>query len=114
MMAFTGSNSHAVHNSTVDDAMDLFSMVPIRPDDWDLLGMQWQGSFYLDNLLTLWAQICPNQFAEARHWILHNNYLVAVHYLDDFSIVGAPVADQCASSVQLTLRVCESLGIPVA
>ena len=80
--------------------------------------MQWQGSFYLGICLPFGLRSAPflfNQFGEALHWILHNNYQVdAVHYLDDFLIVGTPRADQCASSVQLTLRVCESLGIPVA
>ena len=132
--AFIGSNSQS--NATMDNAVDLisrfgtgailakvdlkaaFRMVPIHPDDRDLLGMQWQGSFYLDTCLPFGLRSGPflfNQFAEALHWILNNNYQVdAVHYLDNFLIVGAPGADQCASSVQLTLRVCESLGIPVA
>eukprot|EP00731_Ephydatia_muelleri_P002108 Em0001g2108a len=105
-----------VHYATVDDAVDLisrfgtgailakidlkaaFRMVSIHPDDWDLLGMQWQGSFYmyLDTCLPFGLRSAPflfNQFAEVLHWILHNNYQVdAVHFL----IVGAPGADQCA------------------
>ena len=125
-----------IHYATVDDAVDLisrfgkgailakvdlkaaFRMVPIHPDDWDLLGMQWQGNFYMDTCLPFGLRSAPflfNQFAEALHWILHTNHHVdAVHYLDDFLIVGSPGADQCASSVQETLRVCERLGIPVA
>ena len=105
-----------VHYATVDDAVDLisrfgtgailakidlkaaFRMVSIHPDDWDLLGMQWQGSFYmyLDTCLPFGLRSAPflfNQFAEVLHWILHNNYQVdAVHFL----IVGAPGADQSA------------------
>ena len=135
MMAFTGSNSQSTMPQGVDvvdlisrfgtgailakvDLKAAFRMVPIHPDDWDLLGMQWQGSFHLDTCLPFGFRSGPflfNLFAEALHWILHNNYQVgAVHYLDNFLIVGAPGADLCASTVQLTLRVCESLGIPVA
>lgn len=125
-----------VHYATVDDTVDLisrfgtgtvlakidlkaaFRMVPIHPDDWDLLGMQWQGSFYLDTCLPFGLRSAPflfNQLAEALHWILNNNYWVdAVHYLDDLLIMEAAGADQCTSSVHLTLGLCERLGIPVA
>ena len=125
-----------VQYSTVDDAVEMisrygtgailakidlksaFRMVPIDPKDWDLLGMQWQGGFYLDTCLPFGLRSAPylfNQFVEALHWILDNNYQVdAVHYLDDFLVAGAPGTDQCSSAVQLTLSACESLGIPVA
>ena len=86
-----------VQYSTVDDAVELisrygtgtilakidlkaaFRMVPIDPKDWDLLGMKWQGSFYLDTCLPFGLRSAPylfNHFAEALHWILDNNYQV--------------------------------------
>ena len=36
--AFTGSNSHAVHYATVEDAMDLFSMVQMTGISWACSG----------------------------------------------------------------------------
>ena len=44
------------------DLKTAFRMVPIHQNDWDLLGMQCQGSFYLDSFYlrhvpTVWAEI---------------------------------------------------------
>ena len=127
-----------IQYSTVDEAISLvtsfgagavmakvdlraaFRMVPVSPADWDLLhvGMQWQGKYYVDTCLPFGLRSAPflfNQFAEALNWTLCQNYQVtAIHYLDDFLIVGTPGSDQCASSVQRTLAVCDRLGFQVA
>ena len=127
----------SLHYSSVDDAVKLlhsygkgaimakvdlkaaFRMVPVRAADWDLLGMFWKGSYYVDTCLPFGLRSAPclfNHFAEALHWILVTNYQVeAIHFLDDFLIAGAAGRDlQCAASVRVTLSVCEHLGIPVA
>ena len=101
-----------IQYSTVDEAISLvtsfgvgavmakvdlqaaFRMVPVSPADWDLLGMQWQRKYYVDTCLPFGLRSAPflfNQFAEVLNWILCQNYQVmAIHYLDDFLIVGAP------------------------
>eukprot|EP00731_Ephydatia_muelleri_P009454 Em0005g40a len=126
----------SLHYSSVDDAVGLlhtygtgaimakidlkstFRMVPVRPADWDLLGMFWDGMYYVDTCLPFGLRSAPclfNRFADALHWVLATNYHIdAVHYLDDFLLVGAAGQQQCTSSVQVTLSVCERLGIPVA
>ena len=81
----------SLHYSTVDDAVRLLlkhgvgcrmakvdlksaiRMVPVRAMDWDLLGMYWQGRYYVDTCLPFGLRSAPylfNQFAEALHWIL--------------------------------------------
>ena len=126
----------SLHYSSVDDAVKLLHpygkgaimakvdlkaavrMVPVRAADWDLLGMFWKGSYYGDTCLPFGLRSTPclfNHFAEALHWILVTNYQVeAIHYLDDFLIVGAAGRDQCAASVWATLSACEHLGVPIA
>ena len=126
----------SLHYSSVDDAVGLlhtygtgaimakidlksaFRMVPVRPADWDLVGMFWDGMYYVDTCLPFGLRSAPclfNRFADALHWVLATNYQIdAVHYLDDFLLVGAAGQQQCTSSVQVTLSVCERLGIPVA
>ena len=50
-----------------------FHMVPVRAKDSDLLGMYWQGRYYVDTCLPFGLRSAPylfNQFAEALHWIL--------------------------------------------
>ena len=100
------------------DLRAAFRMVPVSPADWDLLGMPWQGKYYVDACLPFGLRSVSflfSQFAEALNWILCLNYQVtAIHYLDDFLIVRAPGSDQCAASIQRTLAVRNRLGIPVA
>eukprot|EP00731_Ephydatia_muelleri_P013543 Em0007g853a len=124
------------HYATVDDAVRLllrhgigalmakvdlksaFRMVPVRVEDWDLLGMYWQGNYYVDTCLPFGLQSAPylfDQFAVALHWILSSQHSVeAIHYLDDFLLVGPAGHHQCATSVRSTLSVCDTLGVPVA
>ena len=88
---FISKESFSLRYSSVDDAVrflitldtgarmakaDLksaFHMVPVRPKDWELLGMQWQGAYYFDTCLPFGLRSAPylfNQYAEALQWML--------------------------------------------
>ena len=134
---FISKESFSLRYSSVDDAVrflitlgtgarmakaDLksaFRMVPVRPKDWELLGMQWQGAYYFDTCFPFGLRSAPylfNQYAEALQWMLHHNHGLThiLHYLDDFFIAGPPESTQCAANLHQFLQVCDSLGIPVA
>ena len=130
------SEDFTLHYTTIDDAVQLisshapgamlakvdlksaFRMVPVRRQDWELLGLHWDNHYFVDTCLPFGCRSSPflfNQFATTLHWILTNNYkLQLIHYLDDFFIVGEPQSDQCATAVRTMLRTCNNLGIPVA
>ena len=95
-----------------------FRMVPVCRQDWKLLGLYWNKQYYVDTCLPFGCRSSPflfNQFAQALHWIVANNYkLQLIHYLDDFFIVDQPRLDHCAVAVETMLRVCNNLSIPVA
>ena len=85
-------------------AKDTFSfrMIPVRCQDWELLGMQWQGQFYYNTCLPFGLRSAPclfNEYAEALQWILINNHGLAhvLHYLDDYFIAGPPGSSVCAA-----------------
>ena len=101
------------------DLKSAFRMVPVCEEDWELLGIHWQGCYYVDTCLPFGLQSAPylfNQFATALHWILHTNYAIThlIHYLDDYLIVSKPNTTSCQFHVDTFLRTCHSLGIPVA
>ena len=111
------------------DLKSAFRMVPVRHQDWELLGMKWKEAYFVDTCLPFGLRSAPylfNQFAEALQWILQHNYRLQwlIHYLDDYLIVGAPDSHSCDEHLQTFLRVCEHLqtflrvctllGIPVA
>ena len=101
------------------DLKSAFRMIPVRRQDWELLGMQWGDQLYIDKCLPFGLRSAPylfNQFAEALSWILRENYQVVshIHYLDDYLLVGAANSDLCHRYMAAMLSLCQHLGIPVA
>ena len=100
------------------DVKSAYRLIPVHPLDRPLLGIEWQGSAYMDGMLPFGLRSAPKIFtavADALEWILRRQGVVHVdHYLDDFIIYGPPGSDQCAEQLQWTLALCERLGVPVA
>ena len=101
------------------DLKSAFRMIPVRRQDWELLGMQWGDQLYIDKCLPFGLRSAPylfSQFAEALSWILRENYQVVshIHYLDDYLLVGAANSDLCHRYMATMLSLCQHLGIPVA
>ena len=50
-----------------------FRLCPVSPFDWSLLGMFWNGAFYIDTRLPFGSRSSPyifNTFADALAWII--------------------------------------------
>ena len=59
------------------DLKNTFRLIPVRPEDWNLLGIFWQGKYYIDMCLPFSLRSAPyifNRLATAIRWILQNNY----------------------------------------
>ena len=87
------------------DLKSAFHLIPVCPSDWNLLGMQWRGKFYIDTFLPCGLRSAPflfNQLSIAIHWILLHKYSIhhLLHYLDDFFTAGTP-ASQNAQATSL-------------
>ena len=101
------------------DIRSAFRNVPVHPNDWELLGMQWNGFFYFDKVLPFGLRSAPhifNQLSDAIEWIMSNNYSVdnILHILDDFFIAEAPPRRHCMTSLCKLLCLLADLNIPVA
>ena len=99
------------------DLKSAFRLIPIHPDDWNLLGVHWQSKFYVDLYLPFGLLSAPylfNQLSEAFEWILKNNYGLkhVLHILDDFFIAESNKLD-CLTSFSTLLKVFMSLKAPV-
>ena len=72
---------------------------------------------YPDKQLSFGLRSAPllfNDYADAFEWILRDNGLCnVIHYLDDFLIVGLPGSPECQQHLDLLLRLCDELGIPL-
>ena len=100
------------------DLREAYRAVPIHPLDRPLLGMQWEGVTYVDGALPFGLRSAPKIFsalADGLMWILHSRGVTsALHYLNDFLLLGPPSSKTCQAALCSTLSTCEELGLPVA
>lgn len=73
------------------DLEQAFRQIPVRVEDWHLLGFQWGKAFYHEIALSFGLRSAPyifNLFAEALHWIIARHLPAFLrHYLDDFLLI---------------------------
>ena len=100
------------------DNKNAFRIIPIQPQDYNLLGICWRGFYYYDRCMLMGcSSSCKTfeSFSSAIEWIaqkkLHIDHIL--HLLDDFLIVS-PSHDLCKQQLDLFLMLCQYLGIPMA
>ena len=134
---FISKDDFALHYATFDQALTLvarygtnalmakldiksaFRLCPVRLEDRELLGIHWQGQFYVDLRLPFGLRSSPylfNRLADAFEWLLKNNHRVKdlMHYLDDYFTVGPANSPVCANNVKTIIQVASNVGIPLA
>ena len=134
---FISKEDFALHYATFDQALTLvarygtnalmakldikiaFRLCPVRLEDRELLGIHWQGKFYVDLRLPFGLRSSPylfNRLADAFEWLLKNNHRVKdlMHYLDDYFTVGPANSPVCANNVKTIIQVASNVGIPLA
>ena len=104
---------------TKTDIQSAFRIIPVHPQDWELLGMSWQGRYYFDKVLPFGLRSAPflfNQLSDALEWLVkhHLNIHSVIHILDDFFLVQPPPASHCATAICQVLTLFEELNIPIA
>ena len=87
------------------DLNSAFRMLLVHPHDWELLEIQWRGSYYVDTCLPFGFRSAPflfNQVATALEWILKANYHIThlIHYQDDYFMAGSSTSPLCGEHLQ--------------
>lgn len=100
------------------DLKEAYRAVPVHPSDQRFLAVAWNGTVYLDKALPFGLRSAPKLFSavtDAMMWVLRDRGVqMALHYLDDFLVLGPPDQPTCAEALSTTLALCEELGFPVA
>ena len=106
------------------DIESAFRLFPVHRDDWELLGMCWQGKYYFEKFLPFGLRSAPflfNQLSEALEWILkeHCGISFVCHFLDDFLIMESDLdrargKERCHTSLNSMLMAFKALGVPVS
>ena len=101
------------------DIKSVYRIIPVHPSNRHLLGMFWQGGYYLDLALPFGLRSSPAIFkslADLFHWCLVNNWNVLdlLHYLDDYFTFRPPSSDICASRLKAIDQAATEIGIPLS
>ena len=106
------------------DIESAFRLIPVHPNDWELLGMFWNGQYYFDKVLPFGLRSAPyifNQLSDAIEWILLNKCSISFvcHILDDFFIVEPPchtppLDSLCQASLSSMILTFKNLNIPIS
>jgi hypothetical protein len=99
------------------DIASAYKCIPVRPADFALLGLHWEGKFYFDKTLPFGlSSSCAiwERYATAAEWAVLNNTSVKrlCHYIDDFLLVSDKEA--AASELKQLLDLFHRLGLPVS
>ena len=101
------------------DIKSAFRLLPVSPEDFELLGICVDGLYYYDRCLPMgcavscstfecfstFLEFCTRQAAESRN---------IVHYLDDFFFAGKADDNECRHAMASFAAICERFGVPVA
>ncbi|KAL9954485.1 hypothetical protein ACROYT_G042033 [Oculina patagonica] len=106
------------------DIESAFRLIPIKPKDYELFGICWEGKFYYEKVLPFGLRSAPyifNQLSDAIEWILAKKCSISFvcHILDDFLIIEPasalpPHSQICQESLTSMLLSFKSLNIPIA
>lgn len=101
------------------DITSAFRLLPIRPEDFSLLGFYFDNKYYIDKCLPFGCSIaCATfeKFSTALHWIVENQstHNTLVHYLDDFLFAGPANTCICQNLMGSFDTICKELGVPLS
>lgn len=134
---YISKDTYTLHYATFDQALALvarhgqnalmakldirhaFRLCPVHQADLELLGIHWEGQYYIHLRLPFGLHSSPylfNRLADALEWILKNNYMITdlMHYLDDYFTMGPSNSKTCADNVNIIIHMASHLGIPLA
>ncbi|XP_077182618.1 uncharacterized protein LOC143832292 [Paroedura picta] len=101
------------------DIQSAFRLLPIHPEDFDLLGIEYGGRWYVDKTMPMGCSIaCAafEAFSSFLEWAVRRRgrFREITHFLDDFLIAGRGGTDSCARRLGVFQAVAAELGVPLA
>ena len=100
------------------DLQEAYRAVPVHPLDQPKLAVSWNEDVLIDRALPFGLRSAPKLFSaltDGFMWVLHHNGIQqALHYLDDFLILGQANTQACQDWLSRALSLCDQVGLPVA
>jgi hypothetical protein len=100
------------------DIESAYRCIPVRPDDWPLLGLQWQNQFYFDIVMQFGitsATAIFEWYSSAAQYIAQHSCAQKhlVHYVDDFILFNQGLSS-AKLALESVLKLFAELGIPIS
>jgi hypothetical protein len=100
------------------DIQNSFKIIPIHPDDHELLGFSLGDQYYFDRTLPMGLSLSWKlfeTFSTAVHWIIDHKLggSGCVHILDDFLFVGPANSPLCLQTLEKHLTMSKQIGLPI-
>jgi len=100
------------------DIKSAFRLLPIHPDDFNLLGVQIEGRIFVNKSLPLGCSCAPflfECFSTFIHWSVKQASKIdnLDHYLDDFILCGKKGTNDCQKLIMHFNAICSELGVPI-
>ena len=100
------------------DVKSAYRNISVHPEDRYLLGIKWQGNYYIDMVLPFGLRYAPFIFssvADLLEWILRHNYGLnfLLHYLDDFWTLGPSNSPARQNNLDTCIRLFKDWHIPL-
>lgn len=100
------------------DIESAFKIVPVRPEECNLLGFKWENDYYFDSTLPMGcSSSCAifEEFSSALQWAAKDKMGIQymIHILDDFLIVNHTLQD-CQTDLNTFLQMCANINVPMS
>jgi hypothetical protein len=100
------------------DVKAAYRCIPVRPADWPLLGMRWEGMYYFHRTLPFGLRSACHlweRYATAMEWVIRTQFEVRhiTHYVDDTFLANS-TETLCARDLARTKAGMAALGAPDA
>ena len=99
------------------DIQSAFRLIPIKPEQYNLLCIKWEDQYYYDRCLPMGARSsCAlfESFSSAiEHIAVKQGVTSVIHYLDDFFLVNRN-KEGCQKDLSKITNICAALQVPLA
>jgi len=100
------------------DIKSAFRVIPIHPDDHELLGVYWDKKYYYDTCLCFGLRSAPkifDDFSSMLEWIATRRSGVShlIHILDDFFTAGMANTAECHDNIVSLIKLFVDIGVPL-
>ena len=101
------------------DLKSAFRLLIVSPSDFDLLGINIEGKFYIDKCLPMGCSLSCSLFEKCSsflQWAVSQKMRLSTvdHYLDDFIFAGSSLSSDCERLMTAFTALTEKIGVPLA